>query len=138
MLRGAFQDALREQLVSENPARVEHVGSIKRKGENGDGRRAFKLIELQSLFRAASGEWRGLILFGLYTGQRLGDIARLLWLNVNLDLAEISFKTSKTDRQQIIPIADTLREYIETELPVTFAPDLAPPPTDSKLRRKHH
>jgi integrase len=72
--------------------------------------------------RVAKGEWRGLILFGLYTGQRLGDIARLLWINLNLDRGDISFVTSKTGRQQIIPIASTLREYIENELPASDDP----------------
>jgi integrase len=119
VIRGAFQDALREHLISENPARVELVGSIRKKGKNGDSRRPFKLTEIQSLLRVATGEWRGLILFGLYTGQRLGDIARLLWINLNLERGEISFVTSKTGRQQIIPIAGSLRDYIENELPVS-------------------
>jgi integrase len=27
-------------------------------------------------------EWRSMILFGLYSGQRLGDIAKLTWANI--------------------------------------------------------
>ncbi len=30
-------------------------------------------------------EWKSLILFGLYTGQRLGDLSRLPWQNVDLE-----------------------------------------------------
>ena len=127
VLRLAFQDALREHLVSDNPAKLELVGSIKRKnGKGGNAgnaeRRPFKLNELQRLLDVASGEWRGLILFGLYTGQRLGDVARLIWLNVSLERGEIAFVTSKTGRQQIIPIATMLREYIESELPISDDP----------------
>jgi integrase len=121
VLRLAFQDAFREHLVSDNPAKLELVGSVKRKGK-GSERRPFKLTELRRLLDIASGEWRGLILFGLYTGQRLGDIARLLWLNVKLERGEISFVTSKTGRQQIIPMATALREYIENEMPTSDDP----------------
>ena len=124
VLRLAFQDALREHLVSDNPAKLELVGSVKRKnGKSSNAeRRPFKLSELRRLLDVASGEWRGVILFGLYTGQRLGDIARLVWLNVNLERGEIAFVMSKTSRQQIIPIAATLREYIENELPISDDP----------------
>ena len=78
-----------------NPARVELVGSIKRKGNTGDGRRPFKLTEIQSLLKAATGEWRGLILFGPYTGQRLGD-ASAEPSRVNRPNARCTFFGSKT------------------------------------------
>jgi integrase len=121
ILRLAFQDALREHLVSDNPAKLELVGAARRKRSNEiAGRRPFKLQELQRLLQIADGEWRGIILFGLYTGQRLGDIARLSWLNLNLNRGQIAFVTSKTGRQQIIPIAAPLLEYVTHELP---APD---------------
>ncbi|MGA8659217.1 MAG: hypothetical protein WB586_24060 [Chthoniobacterales bacterium] len=29
----------------------------------------------------ADPEWQSMILFGLYTGQRLGDVARLTWVS---------------------------------------------------------
>ena len=31
-------------------------------------------------------EWRGLVLFGLYIGQRIGDLAKLTWRAVNLEI----------------------------------------------------
>jgi integrase len=49
------------------------------------------LDELRRILRIASGEWRHLILFGLYTGQRLGDIAKLTWRNVDLERGELAF-----------------------------------------------
>jgi integrase len=61
----------------------------------------------------ANNEWRGMILAGLYTGQRLKDIASLTWANVDMERAEIRLATSKTGRRQIIPIATPLRAYIE-------------------------
>jgi len=46
---------------------------------------SFTLPELRSLLAVANDEWKSLILFGLYTGQRLGDLARLTWQNVDLE-----------------------------------------------------
>jgi integrase len=46
-------------------------------------RRAFTLPEIARILRAAQGsEWKGIVLAGLYTGQRLSDIAMLRWENV--------------------------------------------------------
>lgn len=65
-----------------------------------------------------------MILAGLYTGQRLKDIASLTWANVDMERGEIRLSTSKTGRHQVIPIASPLRSYL-AELPVT---DLATAP----------
>jgi integrase len=40
----------------------------------------------------------------------------------SFERGEIAFVTSKTGRQQIIPIAARLREYIESELPISDDP----------------
>jgi integrase len=46
------------------------------------------IAELKSLLEIATPEWQSLIKFGLYTGQRLGDIAWLTWSNIDTrDLA---------------------------------------------------
>jgi len=41
----------------------------------------------------ANDEWRSLILFALYTGQRLGDLARLCWSNLDLVKGEVRLVT---------------------------------------------
>jgi integrase len=38
---------------------------------------SFTLPELRTVLDLANDEWRSMILFGFYTGQRLGDIATL-------------------------------------------------------------
>ena len=122
VIRNAFKSAIREQLVSENPAGVNLIDPIKRRGENHK-RRAFTLCELQKLLAASVGtEWQGLILTGLYTGQRLGDIARLTWSNLDLEHGEVSVVTEKTNRTQIIPIASPLLKYITEELSASDDP----------------
>ena len=50
-------------------------------------------------------EWGSLIRFGLYTGQRLADLACLTWVNLDLVRGEIRLKTRKTGRRMILPIA---------------------------------
>ncbi|MEX2578308.1 MAG: tyrosine-type recombinase/integrase [Verrucomicrobiales bacterium] len=53
-------------------------------------------------------------LFGLYTGQRLGDIAKLTWDQIDLEAKEIRLQTGKTGRFQKIPIPSPLLKHIET------------------------
>ena len=97
-VRNAFKSAIREHLVAENPAAKESIDPIKRRNEN-QRRRAFSVPELQRLLTAAEDtEWKGLILAGLYLGQRLGDIARLRWRHIDFEHAEVSILTEKTGR----------------------------------------
>lgn len=69
----------------------------------------------------ATDEWRGLVLLGIYTGQRLKDVASLHWNNVDLTRNEITLTTSKTKRRQFIPIAKTLQNYF-AEIPAVDNP----------------
>jgi len=110
VLRMIFEDAKRDGILADNPA--DGVKAMKR--PNGRSRRAFTPAEIKRVLAVANSEWRSLILFGLYTGQRLGDLARLTWANLDLQLDELSLATSKTGRRQIIPIAPPLRHHIET------------------------
>ena len=109
VLRMIFRDAKRSGIIADNP--VDGVRAVKRL--NGRSKRPFTQDEIKHLLTAANPEWRSLILFGLYTGQRLGDLARLTWANIDPGLSEIRFSTSKTGRRQIIPLAPPLRRHIE-------------------------
>jgi integrase len=122
ILRIALKGAIRERLITENPAAKEFIDPIKRKNEN-QRRRAFTIPELQKLLaQAEATEWKGLILAGIYLGQRLADIVRLSWANIDLTHSEISIVTEKTGRTQLIPIAPTLGRYIIEELPTPEHP----------------
>ena len=116
IMRILFQDAWREGLIVENPAaKVEVLRS-------SDGsRRPFTLTELRSILRVASTEWKGMVLAGVYTGQRLKDLAGLTWSNIDLERGEIRLTTSKTGRSQVLPIAQALRTYLE-QLPSSDNP----------------
>jgi integrase len=135
IVRSAFAQARRDGLVDLNEA--ERVTLLKRKNSRFE-RRAFTLPELKRILEVASDEWRGMIIFGLYTGQRLGDIAALTWSNLDLQRSELRLVTGKTGRRQIIPLAPPLARYIES-LPSTDTPDcpLFPRIYDTAQRHQH-
>jgi integrase len=108
-VRMLFAAAKRAGIVADNPA--EDVPTLKRTVKTT--RRPFTLVELKTLLQVADAEWRSMILFGLYTGQRLGDIARLSWDQIDLEAKEIRLQTSKTGRHQKIPIPPPLMKHIE-------------------------
>jgi len=109
ILRGAWTQAVRESLARENIfAKVDLVKETK------PTRRGFTLDELRGILAACNAEWRGMVLVGLYTGQRLSDIASLTWRNVDLAEGGIRFTTRKTDRPMAIPIAKPLMKHLLT------------------------
>jgi len=54
-----------------------------------------------------------MICFGLYTGQRLADIANLTWSNIDKARGELRLTTRKTGKVLILPLAAPLRSSIE-------------------------
>jgi integrase len=112
-LKMVFRAALQDRVISEDPA--EFVSSAKKaKVSGGSSRRPFSIPELRAVLSVADEEWRSLILFGFYTGQRLGDIAGLTWFNVDLPNSIIRLVTRKTGKTLLIPISELLRRHIET------------------------
>jgi len=108
-LRMVFKTAKSDgKYREENPAI-----DVKVKLQGDSERRAFTIPEIRRVLQVAGAEWRSLICFGLYTGQRLGDLARLTWANVDLERNEIRLRARKTGRTTIIPIASPLRAEIE-------------------------
>lgn len=109
ILRVALQQAWRDGKLEENPGRK--VQGLK-KIRGGNQRRAFTLEELKALLSATSGGWKGQILFGIYTGQRLGDVAQLCWDDIDLEKKILSLSTQKTDRRQILPLAPAVVRWL--------------------------
>ena len=111
IIRSAFTQAQRDGLITENPAML--MKGVKSSNEESK-RRAFTISELEQILAVANDEWRAIILTGLYTGQRLGDIAELTWENLDLARGELKLVTGKTGRQQIIPLAKPLLRIFES------------------------
>jgi integrase len=110
VLRVCFGEAVRQGLLAVNPAvRVPVL-----KASDKSARRAFTLSEIKRILKACGdhAEWRGLVLFGLYLGQRLGDLAKLTWRAVNFETGEIAFTTRKTGRRIVLPLLQPLSDYL--------------------------
>jgi integrase len=106
-LRVMFQSAVRAELVKTNPAALVQVLKTEE-----SVRRPFSMPEMKRLLTVANHEWQGMILAGLYTGQRLKDIATLSWANVDLAEKTLRLTTSKTSRPMDIPIAKPLLAFL--------------------------
>ena len=62
-------------------------------------KRPFTAEELARLLAAADPEWRGMIVRGYYTGQRLKDIATMQARDEDVMRGQVTFLTSKTRRR---------------------------------------
>jgi integrase len=110
IIKMLFRSARREGYLFEDPA--EGVKTVKNR--EAFARRPFSIDELRAVLAMADEEWQILIKFGLYTGQRLGDLALLTWSQIDLERDEIRMTTRKTGKQLLIPIAAPLREHLRT------------------------
>ena len=108
-IKTIFASAKKDGYVTESPA--EGVDLIRRIATRA--RRSFSVPELRQVIEVADPEWKSMIRFGLYTGQRLNDLARLTWSAIDLDRGIIRFSVKKTRRVIVIPIAPALRSHIE-------------------------
>jgi integrase len=132
VLRVCFGEAVRQGLLAVNPgARVKLL-----KLRDKSARRAFTLSEIKRILKACSDdtEWRGLVLFGLYLGQRLGDLSKLTWRAVNLENSEIAFTTRKTGRRIVLPLVQPLGDYLAS-LPASDDPNAFIFPTAASAKR---
>lgn len=119
LLRNVWKVLGREAGTSENP----WLDIAKRKSDTVS-RRALSEDELRRVLGAASGEWRTLILVGLFTGLRLGDAATLDWATVNLAAGTIRLRPRKTARTS----GQTVEIPVLPELSRVLNPHLAPTP----------
>lgn len=117
-----LRTAVREGLLTHNPASgldpLEYTDSVDRK--------PFIAAEVVKLMNAApSADWKGMVLLGLYTGLRLGDIAKLKWGMVDFTegtLRLLPAKTKKKKRMICIPLHPEARQFLEGH-PIADDPD---------------
>lgn len=109
-LKMIFRDALHRKLITDDPALA--VKTLKDKAPIK--KMVFTGQQIQAVLTNCDDEWRSMVIFGLYTGQRLIDIASLRRSNVNLEKDVIELTARKTSRMMSIPIAPALRKHIES------------------------
>jgi integrase len=101
-----------------NPA--SRVAILRTKGNSV--RRAMTLEELKTVITTCGNTpWRGLVLLGIYTGQRLGDCASVTWQQIDLQKEVIWFVTQKTGKRLEMQIAKPLFDYL-TAMPAVDNP----------------
>jgi len=93
VLRAALNAARRKGLVLSNAA--EAVESMEGVAEERD---PFTGKDLTALLGAASQEWRGMILVGVWCGLRLADAASLTWGAIDLEGGTLTLTPEKTKR----------------------------------------
>lgn len=118
-LRRALRSAVQDAVLVESP--TEGISLPKQNAANTVRRRAFTAEELAAIMRAADDEWRSMVVFGLYTAQRLSDVASLTWRNIDTEANVVRLVTGKTAREMQIPIAAPLQRHI-AGLPVPADP----------------
>ena len=70
--------------------------------------------EAKRLTEILPGEWPDMVRVCLYTGgQRLGDIAKLQWEQINLEGGLIAMTTEKTKRRMNKPIISALKDVLK-------------------------
>jgi integrase len=132
VIRACLNAATRNGLIDKNPAC--QVAALKEKGESK--RRALNAEEIQKVLHICNNTpWRGLVLTGLYTGQRLGDCARLRWGQVDLQKRTISFVTQKTGKRLSMCMATPLADYFES-IPISDDPNGSVFPTFARMAEK--
>lgn len=135
VLRACLGSAVRQDLIEKNVAK--NVAILKQRGEQK--RRAFTLAEIQKVLSVCDergGEWRGLVLTAVYTGQRLGDVARLTWQQVDLAKRQVSFVTEKTGKRLSLSIAKPLCDFLESLPSVDDAKDFVFPRAAAAVEKR--
>ncbi|MCO8187470.1 site-specific integrase [Akkermansia sp. Marseille-P9185] len=111
-LKTAFQKAVDSRMIPHNP--FSRVHPNKQSKEDKQQRRAFTMEEAKRLTEVLPGEWPDMVRVCLYTGgQRLGDIAKLKWEQIDLAGGLIAMTTQKTKRRINKPIISPLKSVFE-------------------------
>ncbi len=116
-LAAAFAAALAEGRISENLA-----ANIPPLREAQTMRREFRPAELALIIPHLTGEWRAMFFLGLYTGQRLNDLAVLRWSSLDLAAKTITLTTGKTKALVSLPLHQSALDAL-LELPAGDKPD---------------
>ncbi|MGO8926850.1 MAG: tyrosine-type recombinase/integrase [Limisphaerales bacterium] len=110
VIRVGLEKAVKQRVFETNPARlVDNLST-----EDRHERRAFTLPEIKKLLAVCNDDWKTAVIVGIYTGLRLGDVQSLTWANLDLQQNELTIRTQKTGRVQILPLAKPLLRHIET------------------------
>ncbi|GAA5119554.1 tyrosine-type recombinase/integrase [Luteolibacter yonseiensis] len=112
-LRELLDNAIEERLMNHNPARSKSIRRTRKftATKNKEKVGPFTPDEVRNLLEFASDEWKGMILFGYFSGLRMMDIARLN--EINLDGEDLVQTSGKTETQTRTPLHMQLRGWLQ-------------------------
>lgn len=108
-LRGIWTQARKDELITRNV--FDSVSYVKAE-QKKTRRKNFTGEQVKALLPYCKDSWRGLVLAGLYTGQRLSDLLALTWEEIDLAGAKIQFTTQKTGAELEMPIHPALMKWL--------------------------
>lgn len=124
VVRMAFKKAKQEGWIADDP--LEFVSNLKE--SDSTQRRPFTVEEIRKVLEVAGdSEWRSMILFALYTGQRLSDLSLLRWSQIDEGAGEIVVQAKKSSRLVRIPICAPLQDHIDALEPPSKGDDFIHP-----------
>ena len=109
IMSSIFSSAMNEGVIVGNP-----FAKMNKLSSDSITKKHFTLAQVKRLLSVADEEWRSMILFGLYTAQRLSDISSLTWGQIDFERKEILFTTEKTGRNMAIPAHDALWSHVKS------------------------
>ncbi|MBI5692394.1 MAG: tyrosine-type recombinase/integrase [Verrucomicrobia bacterium] len=115
ILSVVFGRATRQGLCRLNPA-----AAVVLPEQAGENRSPFTWEQVKALLGAAVGEWKTVIMLGVFTGARLSDCVHMRWKNVDLVNKLITFRPQKTARKAkdlVVPLHADLEAHLLTLSP---------------------
>lgn len=110
-LSAAFESAQKEGAIPHNPWKAVPV----LKDLDKQRKQVFTPIQIQKLLSTASNSWKGLILFGYFTGLRLQDIVNLKWENLDLASEMLLIIVKKTGKDITVALHPDVKSWLDSQ-----------------------